>query len=80
MNHQKFVHQDLNGNPWGIVTIEQMWEDKYILKYNKPDKNLNLEDWLNLFSQAKSKGIELGAKQWVCACVWNTMRIKFGIF
>ena len=63
MIHQKFVHQDLNGNPWGIVTIEQMWEDKYILKYNKPNKNLNLEDWLNLFTLAKSKGIELGAKR-----------------
>lgn len=63
MNYQKFVHQDPNGNPWGIVTIEQMWEDKYSLKYNKPEEKHSSENWLSLFSQAKNKGIEFGPQR-----------------
>ncbi len=63
MNYHKFTHLDPQGNPWGIVAIEQLWADLYALKYNRPEKKLSYEDWLKLFSQAKNKAIDLGAKR-----------------
>lgn len=61
MNYKKFVHLDSNGNPWGIVSTEQLWANVYALKYNRPENRLDLKGWQDLFDQAKAVAIEFGA-------------------
>ncbi len=61
MNTKKFIHHDGDGQAWGVVSTEQLWADVYALKYNKPEKRLDSENWLNLFRQAKAAAIDFGA-------------------
>lgn len=62
MNYKKFVHPDFNGNPWGIVSAEQLWANVYALKYNRPEKQLDPKIWQDLFDQAKEAAIQFGAE------------------
>lgn len=62
MNTKKFVHQDGEGKPWGIVSAEQLWANVYALKYNRPEVRLDREVWKGLFAQAKAAAIEFGAE------------------
>lgn len=62
MNSKKFIHLDEAGNNWGIASAEQMWAKVYAIKYNRPEKKLERNDWLKLLSQAKLAAIEFGAE------------------
>lgn len=62
MNTKKFVHQDGEGKPWGIVSVEQLWANIYALKYNRPEVRLDQEIWKSLLAQAKAAAIDFGAE------------------
>lgn len=62
MKHKKFESFDSQGNPWGIVSVEQMWGDLFVLKYNRPEKRLAKNEWDLLFLRAKEQAIQFGAK------------------
>lgn len=62
MNYKKFIHQDTDGNPWGIISAEQLWAQVYAIKFNRPEQLLSFEEWLNLFRQAKKSALEFGAE------------------
>lgn len=66
MNKKKFVHLDSMGNPWGIVSAEQLWVNLYALKYNRPENKINQAVWDDLFNQAKAAAIEFGAESLAC--------------
>lgn len=61
MNYRKFVHSDSKGNPWGIVSAEQLWAHVYALKYSKPKNPLEQSSWRILFENANAAAIEFGA-------------------
>lgn len=61
MNFKKFEHLNAQGNPWAIVTIEQLWGELYALKYNKPEQIADKEIWKSLFIKARDEAINLGA-------------------
>ncbi len=62
MNRKKFIHHKSDGSPWGIVSTEQLLENVYAIKYNKPEEPLAKEVWDSLFQSAKSAAINLGAE------------------
>lgn len=74
MNTKKFVHQDIDGKPWGIVNLEQLWANVYAFKYNRPVAKLPQAVWQDLFDQAKSAAIEFGAET-----VWIRLRKEYEI-
>lgn len=61
MSFKKFEHLNSQGNPWVIVTIEQLCGDLYALKYNKPEQLADKETWLSLILKARDEAINLGA-------------------
>lgn len=62
MNTKKFVYQNDDAKPWGIVSTEQFWANVYALKYNRPEVRLDQEIWRGLFTQAKAAAINFGAE------------------
>lgn len=62
MNYKKFIHQDTDGNPWAIVTAEQLWANVYAIKFNRPERFLMPEEWQHLFHQAKESALQFGAE------------------
>lgn len=60
------IYPDSNGNPWGIVSAEQLWANVYAIKYNKPENRLDQKIWLNLLKDAKKAAIDFGAISLQC--------------
>lgn len=66
MNYKKFIHPDSEGNPWGIVSAEQLWANIYAIKYSKPERRLMPFLWKNLFDQAEKAAKDFGAESLQC--------------
>jgi hypothetical protein len=62
MNKEKFIHMDLQGNPWGIVSIEQMWGNLAVIKFNRPEIRLERSQWWPLFERAKQLALQWGSQ------------------
>lgn len=62
MNFKKFERLNAQGLPWAVVTVEQLSEDSYALKYNKPEDLVPGDIWKELLSQAKNAAIKFGAR------------------
>ncbi len=62
MTTQKFTHLDDNGQPWGIVHLQNLWTDNYAILFNRPEIKIEKSIWLQLFLKAKESAIRDGAK------------------